>query len=175
MKKLKLMVALGLMVAMMACSTASAQALSFDEALETVQGAGEKVTAAIKEHGPDLIASTKEQGAALADTVREHGPEWWEAAKEGLSNAADKAQEQAPVVAEKAKDALAVAGAKAQEGLTVADEKIGDFREEQETEFWQHFQDQTGITVEARSELTGQTAKAMFVALASAVAFVIPH
>lgn len=175
MKKLRLGITIGLMVVVMVCSATSANALSFGEALEAAQGAGEKAVSAIKKHGPDLVAAAKEYGVAAAETVREHGPECLEAAKEGLANAAEQVQERAPAVAEKTKGILAAAGTKAQEDLTAAGEKVGDFRTEQETEFWQHFQDQTGVSVEAHSELTGQTTKAMFVALAATLAFIIPR
>lgn len=183
MSRLRKLFVLGATLTVLVTATYPAQARGFFDPLkESWQIAGDYV----EDHGPDWVESGKETAKDLITAGKAKLPEVKEKVQEGLSSAADTVRKQAPVVAEKVKDAaatarpkvkegLTAAGEKAKEGLVTAAEKAGDLRKSQENEFWRHFEDQTGVAVESRSELTGQTAKTICLALASAFTMLIPH
>lgn len=159
--KMRKLFTLGAVLAILVMATSPAQARGFFDPLkESWQIAGDYV----QEHGPDWVEGSKEIANDLIAAGKTKLPEVKEKVQEGLSSAAGTVREQAPVVAEKAKDSL-----------VAASEKVGDLRKSQEDEFWQHFEEQTGVAVESRSELAGQTAKAICLTLTSAFAALIPH
>lgn len=75
----------------------------------------------------------KAAGSDLWGTVKEKAPGAWETTKNKASELYDKAIEKAPEVKEKVKT-----------GVNNAQEKISDYREGEEKEFWQWFENQTG-------------------------------
>lgn len=77
----------------------------------------------------------KAAGSDLWGTVKEKAPGAWETTKNKASELYGKAKEKAPEVKEKVKT-----------GVNNAQEKISDYREGEEEEFWQWFDNQTGGT-----------------------------
>lgn len=77
----------------------------------------------------------KDAAGNAYDTVREKAPEWASQAKDKAGEAYEAAKEKAPELIDQAKDGLAQAG-----------EKVSEFRQDQEQQFGEWFEQQTGTS-----------------------------
>ncbi len=84
---------------------------------------------------------------SLWDKVKEQGAEWYEDAKDKAPEVYDDLKEKGGELYDKAKEKAPELKDKAVEKLGEAQQNVQEFRENQESEFWQRFEEQVGAPV----------------------------
>jgi len=97
---------------------------------------------------PVTTVRAAEESDSLWDKVKEQGAEWYDKAKEKAPGIYEDVKEKGVELYDNAKEKAPEIYEDAKEKVGEAQEKVQDFREKQEAEFWQKFEDQIGAPVE---------------------------
>ncbi len=91
---------------------------------------------------------------SLWDKVKDQGTKWYEDAKDKAPEVYDDLKEKGGELYDKAKEKAPELKDKATDKLGEAQQNVQEFRENQESEFWQRFEEQVGVPVGPNSVQT---------------------